>query len=96
MNTINIRRPHGMTPKKARQAAERVAHELSEQFSFVYEWEGNILHFKRTGAVGRITVHKKDIELYVELNFLLGLMKSKIEREVHHYCDENFGPSATT
>jgi hypothetical protein len=50
------------------------------------------LSFHHSGAVGQIEVHKHDIDLHVELNFVLGLMKSKIEREIHRYCEENFGP----
>jgi len=93
MSTVKFRRPHNASVKKAKVAAERVAEELAEKFSFRYEWEGNTLNFSRSGASGQIVVHRHDIELNVELNFVLGLMKSKIEREIHRYCDENFGPT---
>lgn len=92
MSTIKFRRPHGVTIKKAKQAAQRVAEELTEKFSFRHEWDGHTLNFSRSGATGKIVVHKHDIELDIELNFVLGLMRSKIEREIHRYCDENFGP----
>lgn len=92
MSTVKFRRPHHVSVKKAKVAAEHVAEELAEKFSFRYEWNGSTLNFSRSGASGQILVHKHDIELTVELNFVLGLMKSKIEREIHRYCDENFGP----
>lgn len=95
MADIHIARPHGFTPRKARAAAERIAEELAEEFGLEYAWEGNVLNFSRSGVSGHIEVHKKDIEINVKLGFLLGALTARIEREIHRFCDENFGPEST-
>lgn len=92
MSEINIRRSHGMTIKRAKSAAEQVAAELSEEFSIDYEWEGNTLNFHRSGISGVMAVDKKHVAISAKLSFLLRPIKSKIEREIHRFCDENFGP----
>lgn len=92
MSELSIRRTHGLTLKKARAAAEHVAAELSEEFSIDYEWEGDTLNFHRSGITGTMCVEKKSIHIHVTLSFLLRPIKSKIEREIHRFFDENFGP----
>ena len=92
MSEIDIRRTHGLTLKKARSAAEHVATDLAEEFNIAYEWDGNILNFHRSGITGTMTVDKKSVAIYVKLGFLLRPVKSRIEREIHRFCDENFGP----
>lgn len=91
MSEISIRRTHGMTLKRAKTAAEQIAAELSEEFSIDYEWEGNTLNFHRSGISGTMAVDKKYIVIVAKLSFLLRPIKSKIEREIHRFCDENFG-----
>ncbi len=95
MSEIAIRRTHGLTLKKARAAAEQVAAELSEEFNIDYEWNGDTLEFHRSGINGTMSVDKKSIEIHVTLSFLLRPIKSKIEREIHRFFDENFGPETT-
>jgi putative polyhydroxyalkanoate system protein len=94
MADIHFIRQHGLTPKKARAATERIAQELAEEFNLDYEWAGNVLNFSRTGVSGHIEVKKKDVEVLVRLGFLLGALRSRIEREMHRFCDENFGPES--
>jgi putative polyhydroxyalkanoate system protein len=94
MSEIVISRDHGMTLKKARQAAEHFAAELAEEFDIDYEWEGNRLAFSRTGVSGSITVAKKHVEIRAKLGLMLMFLRGKIESEIHRFCDENFGPEA--
>jgi putative polyhydroxyalkanoate system protein len=94
MSEISIRRTHGMSLKRARSAAEQIAAELSDEFSIDYEWDGNTLHFHRSGVTGTMIVDKKTIEILAKLSFLLRPLKSRIEREIHRFCDENFGPES--
>jgi putative polyhydroxyalkanoate system protein len=94
MSEIRISRSHGMTLKKAKAAAERIADELSDEFDIDYGWNGNILEFQRSGVAGSITVDKTHVEIYARLGLLLILMRPRIEREIHRFCDENFGTKA--
>ena len=92
MSEITIQRSHGLTLKKAKTAAEQIASDLSDEFNIEYKWDGNTLNFHRSGISGTMAVDKKTIAINAKLSFLLRPIKSKIEREIHRFCDENFGP----
>ena len=47
--------------------------------------------FSDPGLSGEIAVGKKDVEIHVKLGFLLMALRGRIEREIHAFCDENFG-----
>ena len=49
MSTIDIRRIHGTTLKKAKASAQAIADELAGEFDVEYEWEGHVLHFRQIG-----------------------------------------------
>jgi putative polyhydroxyalkanoate system protein len=92
MSSIRISRIHGTTVKKAKEAVEAIADELSQQFDIRYDWDGPVLRFERSGVEGTMTVGKKTLDIEAELGFLVSMLKPKIEREIHRYCDEQFGP----
>jgi len=92
MSSIRISRVHGTTVKKAREAVEEIAAELADEFDIHCEWEGSTLHFRRSGVEGTMTVGRKTLEIDATLGMLVGMLKSRIEREIHRYCDERFGP----
>jgi len=94
MSVIRISRDHGTTVKKAKEAVESIAAELADEFDIQYEWEGSTLRFHRSGVEGTMTVGRKSLEIDATLGLLVGMLKSKIEREIHRYCDEQFGPEA--
>ena len=66
MSTIDIRHPHTLPPPQARQAVEDFAVKLGQRFGLDYRWEGDVLHFKRSGVDGRIALLPG--ELYPELS----------------------------
>ena len=92
MSEIRVCRAHGVTLKRARKGAERIAEELGEEFGLDHEWDGNTLRFQRMGVAGHIEVGKKEVEIYVKLGFLLMALAPRIEHEINRFCDENFGP----
>lgn len=94
MSEILIRRDHGMSLKKAKLAAEHIAAEMAEEFAIDYGWNGDRLEFSRSGVNGSITVDKKHVEIHARLGMMLSLLRSRIEAEIHRFCDENFGPAA--
>ena len=96
MSEIVVHRTHGMTLKQARKAAEKIATELAEEFSLNCEWNSNVLHFRRTGLSGELSVAKRDVEIRVQLGFLLMALRPKIEHEIHRYFNENFGHETKT
>lgn len=97
MSDILVRRGHGLTLKRARQAAEKVAAHLQEEFDLACDWDGNTVHFKRAGVAGHLAVTKTDVEISVRLGFLLLPLRAHIEQEIHAHCDKEFGhPKGTT
>lgn len=94
MTDILIRRRHTLSAKAARQAAEKIAGRLEEEFGLAYEWDDNVLAFRRSGVSGELVVEKKDVHIRVRLGFLLLAIKPRVEAEIHRYFDENFGPDA--
>lgn len=94
MSDILIRRRHNLGAKAARQAAEKIADQLDEEFDLAYEWDDNVLVFKRSGVSGELIVEKKEVHIRVRLGFLLMAIRPRVEAEIHRYFDENFGPDA--
>lgn len=90
MSDITIRRKHGKTHADARAAAEHMASELKDEFDLDYAWEGEVMHFKRTGVSGQLTLDSEDVVLSIRLGFFLAALKPSVEREVHKFFDENF------
>ena len=91
MAKIDIRRKHGQTPKAAKAAVEKTAAELGKKFGLTHQWEGDTLHFQRSGVDGHIEVTKSEVHVRAELGFLFGMMKPMIEEEIGRQLDKNFG-----
>lgn len=91
MATIDIRRKHGHTLKRARSAVDKTAAAMSRKFDIRSSWSGNTLNFSRAGVSGAILVTAEEIHVTAELGFLLGMLKPAIEREIEQQLDEQFG-----
>ncbi|HZP67885.1 MAG TPA: polyhydroxyalkanoic acid system family protein [Rudaea sp.] len=90
MSKIDIRRKHGRSVKAAKAAVDKTAASISQKFGVTSEWRGDELHFERSGVNGRIRVTSSEVHVTAELGFLLGALKSTIEREIERQLDENF------
>ncbi|HVO87389.1 MAG TPA: polyhydroxyalkanoic acid system family protein [Casimicrobiaceae bacterium] len=88
MAAISIAKRHGLSHKKAREAAERIASDLERRFQLHYAWEGDEVEFQRPGVSGRMHVGKDVLKLDVHLGFLLAALKPAIEREIHAQLDK--------
>ncbi|NDK37515.1 polyhydroxyalkanoic acid synthase [Pseudoxanthomonas gei] len=90
MPSIDIRHPHTKTPAQARKAVDGVAKKLSERFEFHHEWEGDTLHFKRSGVDGKIKLSPKSLHVTAQLGFMLSFLKDSIESEIKRVLGEKF------
>ena len=88
---IDIRHRHSLPMAQARKAVEDVAEKLGERFGMDYRWEGDVLHFKRSGVDGHISLTPKQLHVTAKLGFLLSAMKGTIEGEIRRVLDERFG-----
>jgi putative polyhydroxyalkanoate system protein len=91
MPSIAITRKHSKPIADGKKAINRLAKAIAERFDVEYGWEGNTLHFERSGVNGRIALGKGTIEVHAELSFLLTPIKTAIEREIERQLDKEFG-----
>lgn len=91
MADINIVHDHHLSHKKAREAADKVAAKLSEEFDLACEWDGDVLRFERSGVSGRLTLHKHQAEMHIKLGFLYSAFSSAIESKVAENMHKVFG-----
>jgi len=91
MPSIDITRKHSRPLAEARQAVQRVADHIAKRFDVDCRWEGDTLHFERSGVDGHIQVEAKKIHVTARLGFLLMALQGSVEREINRYLDEEFG-----
>lgn len=91
MPSIDIRRKHGHSIKRAKAAVTETAAAIAKKFDIESSWSGNTLKFSRPGVDGRIRITEDEVHVTAELGFLLGMMKPAIEREIERHLDEHFG-----
>ena len=97
MAEIQIQRAHAMPVKKARDAANNFAKRLDDKFELEHEWNGDTLHFSRSGVSGTLTLTKNAVTIGVKLGFLLSAFAGKMEGHINDNLDQLFGkPVAVT
>jgi putative polyhydroxyalkanoate system protein len=87
MSEIRYKREHHLSVKEARKIAQKAADDLGQEYDLVSEWEGDTLHFHRSGVDGHMHVTAHYIDLNVRLGFLLRPFKSAFERHIERNLD---------
>jgi putative polyhydroxyalkanoate system protein len=90
MSTIEIEHAHSLGPDDARRAVEDVAVRLGQRFGMDYRWEGETLHFRRSGVDGHIALAPGRLHVRAKLGLLLAAMRGPIEQEIRRVLDERF------
>ena len=90
MASIEILRSHSKPVKDAKKSVDRVAKQIADKFDVKSRWDGNTLHFSRSGVDGSIAVSAKQIHVSVNLSFMLMMIKGSVEKEIHRYMDDEF------
>lgn len=90
MSSIDIRHRHSLPLPKARKAVEDIANKLASKFDMDYGWEGDDLHFNRSGVEGRIHLGEQQVRVTAELGFLLSALKGTVEAEIRKVLAERF------
>ena len=91
MATIHIKRAHQLDNESVRKEIQNLADKLSEDLSATYNWEGDRLVFKRSGANGHIDIAEGEVDIEIKLNMMLTPLKGTIEKTVTSYLDERLG-----
>ena len=90
MSDIDIQHPHTMEPQQARTAVQEIADKLTDRFGVVSRWDGDTLHFDRSGIEGKIEVAPSRLHVTARLGFLFVAMKGPIESELRRVLDKRF------
>lgn len=90
MSTIEITQAHSLSPAQARQAVEDFAAKLGKKFGLESRWEGEVLHFKRSGVDGQISMSPGQLHVRAKLGLMFAAMKGRIEQEMRRVLDERF------
>ncbi|HRD64891.1 MAG TPA: polyhydroxyalkanoic acid system family protein [Candidatus Competibacter sp.] len=94
MSHIVIHRSHELSFDQARRAAEILAEQLANRYEIGYHWQGDSLHFERSGVGGRIDLEPGMVRINARLGFLLAPLKRRLEQEIHRQLDETFPSSS--
>ncbi len=87
MTQIVFERAHEIGLERARAVAQRLADEMLEEFRVKSHWQGDALHFERSGLSGVLEVFEEHLRLEARLGFLLAAYRPRIEERLA----ENFG-----
>lgn len=91
MADISIVQEHKLTPKKAHEAAQKVADKLAEEYDLACAWDGSVLSFARSGVSGTLTLAPKLATMEIKLGFLMSAFASTIEAKVTENMKKVFG-----
>jgi putative polyhydroxyalkanoate system protein len=91
MSGIDIRHSHSLPHTEARKAVEEVAKKLADRFDMECQWDGDDLHFNRSGVDGKIALAPKQLHLTATLGFMMSAFRGPIENEIRRVLDERFG-----
>ena len=79
-----------MSLDQAQAAADALAEDLAQKFDIDYGWDGDFIHFERTGIDGSIEVNEKRIHVRARLGLLLTFLQGRIEEEIRGYLASHF------
>ncbi|RJG13118.1 polyhydroxyalkanoic acid system protein [Pseudomonas cavernicola] len=88
MARFTVERSHSLGREAARAKAEKLAARLASEYDVRYQWAGDALEFKRSGAEGRIVVGDDRVRVELSLGLLLSAMSGTIKREIEKGLDE--------
>ena len=88
MSTLVIERAHTLGREAARAKAQHIAERLAEKYNVHYEWRGDRLNVRRTGATGSIEVEDTQVRIELKLGLLLSGLSGTIEREIEQALDQ--------
>ena len=87
MSEIRYKREHHLSIKEAKKIAQKAADDLGREYDLRSEWEGDTLHFRRSGVDGHMHVTPHYIDLNVKLGFLLRPFRSAFEHHIERNLD---------
>lgn len=96
MSLISIKRAHHSTVAEARKTADKIAAKLGKEYELRSHWDGDVLHFDRSGLHGTLAVGSKDIHVEVKLGLLMAAFRGPIQSAMETQLDSLLKASATS
>lgn len=88
MADIKVVRKHHATVAQAKKIAQKTADDLAAEYDLKSEWDGDTLHFSRSGVSGAMAVSENQIRIDAKLGLVLSAFKARIEQHIEHRLDE--------
>ena len=96
MADITIVQQHVLSMDDARAAAQKVADQMQADDEMAWEWQGDVLAFKRTGFSGTLALAEGQATLELSLGIMLRSFAKKIEEQVTKNMAKVFGMDLDT
>ena len=90
MADFTIVQQHSLSMEGARASAQKVADQMAFDYEMTYQWEGDVLEFKRSGFSGTLALTEGSVQLEVVLGFMLRGFAKKIEEQVSKNMNKVF------
>ncbi len=94
MPDITLVENHTLSQEEARAVAQKVADQMAADYEMTYAWEGEVLAFRRSGFSGTLALTEGQVQLDIDLGFMLKGFKTKIEQQVGANMRKLFGGDA--
>ena len=94
MSTIHIKHNHSLSHEQTRERVEQIASHLKGKYRGAYAWQGDSLHFRRSGVSGYVKLGAGYVELQINLGLMLGARKSEIEAFIRRHIPTAMGEYA--
>ena len=78
-----------MPQARARHVADTVAAQLGREYGIKAQWQGDTLHFERTGVNGTLRLAAKELMIDVRLGFLLLAFRDPIAQGIERALDRH-------
>jgi putative polyhydroxyalkanoate system protein len=70
MADVKLTRQHGMSLAQAKKVAQKAADDMAKEYDVESQWDGDTLHFQRSGVKGFLEVDATTMNVEVTLGFL--------------------------
>jgi putative polyhydroxyalkanoate system protein len=91
MADIEITQAHALSQEQAREAAQQVAERMADEYQMQSRWDGDVLHFGRSGLEGRLALQPQQVHLAIELGGFFKSFAAMIEDKVRRHIGKTFG-----
>jgi len=87
MADIEVERRHTLGLDQARAAVEHVAEGIRQKVGGEYHWDGDVLHFNRTGMHGAIVVASNLVQVAIRTGPTLRPFRSQMVAAIEQHLD---------